>query len=582
MDFDALLLSRLQFAFTISFHIIFPSISIGLASFLALLEGLWLRTSDQRYRRLYEFWVKLFAIAFALGVVSGVAMSYQFGTNWSRFAEATGNVLGPLLGYEVLSAFFLEASFLGIMLFGWRLVGPGLHFVATCVVAVGTLISAFWILSANSWMHTPAGFELRDGIFYATDWLEIIFNPSFPYRLAHMVLAAYITTAFLIAGTAAWLLIRRRAQSDAVMMLKMSLGLAAILVPLQIFAGHEHGLSVYRMQPAKHAAIEGHWQSYEGHAPLILFAWPDQETETNLHEFSIPEIGSLLATGSADGTVFGLLEWPREDRPNVAIVFWSFRIMVGIGIIMLLLAPLGAWAAWRGWMARSRILLWPFVLMAPSGIVAVLAGWITAEAGRQPFTVYGLMRTSESVSPVATEQVATSLGLFVFVYLIVFTAGTYYMAKIAAAGPPGAPVDAVAIDPPNTSEDEPSMDDLSDEELERLTAPDDEDSEPDDNDGDDAPEPRLTQIGRPFEPPFRAPLSAHDRLFMKDAEEDEEDDDVDEDDVEHHDIEENEFVEEEEGVMDDDFSDDEVDDETDADSADMEDEEPEEKKNGNT
>ena len=297
MELDALTLSRLQFAFTISFHIIFPAFSIGLASYLAVLEGLWLRRGDDKFLRLYDYWVKIFAITFAMGVVSGIVMSYQFGTNWSAFSQATGNILGPLLGYEVLTAFFLEASFLGIMLFGRHLVGPGLHFCATVIVAIGTLISAFWILSANSWMQYPTGYEFRDGVFYATDWFEIIFNPTFPYRLVHMVIAAYLTTAFVVAGVAAILMLKRRAVDESRTMLKMAFGLIFVLAPLQLVAGHEHGLSVYNTQPAKLAAMEGHWETWEGRAPLILFAWPDEASETNLWEYKIPDIGSWIATG---------------------------------------------------------------------------------------------------------------------------------------------------------------------------------------------------------------------------------------------------------------------------------------------
>ncbi len=435
MEWDALTLSRLQFAFTISFHIIFPSFSIGLASYLAVLEGLWLRSGNDKYLRLYDYWVKIFAITFAMGVVSGIVMSYQFGTNWSAFSQATGNILGPLLGYEVLTAFFLEASFLGIMLFGRHLVGPGLHFIATCIVALGTLVSAFWILAANSWMQYPVGYELRDGVFYATDWLAIIFSPTFPYRLVHMVIAAYLTTAFVVAGVAAILLLRRRALEESATMLKMAFGLIAILAPLQLVAGHEHGLSVYDTQPSKLAAMEGHWETWEGSAPLILFAWPDEASETNLYEIKIPEIGSWIVTGDWDGAITGLKEFAPEDRPNVPLVFWSFRVMVGIGFLMILYGLVGAWASWTGLMERMRTLQVLVVPMLPAGFIAVLAGWITAEAGRQPYTVYGLLRTSESVSPIAAEQVAASLLMFVAVYAVIFPAGVFYMGRIAVEGP---------------------------------------------------------------------------------------------------------------------------------------------------
>ena len=467
MELDALLLARLQFAFTISFHIIFPAFTIGLASYLAVLEGLWLRTGNDKFIRLYEYWVKIFAISFALGVVSGIVMSYQFGTNWSRFSELAGNVIGPLLGYEVLTAFFLEASFLGIMLFGRGLVGPGLHFIATCIVAVGTLISAFWILAANSWMQFPTGHELRDGVFYVVDWWAVVFSPTFPYRLVHMVLASYLTTAFVVVGVAAYLMLRRRALEESLTMLRMGLGLIAILAPLQLVAGHEHGLSVYDTQPSKFAAIEGHWQSYQGKAPLILFAWPDQENQRNLYEIKIPEIGSFVATGSWNGAITGLLEFPPEDRPNVAIVFWAFRIMVGVGMAMILFGLVGGLAAWTGWIGRMRW-FYPFlVLMLPSGFVAVLAGWIVAEVGRQPYTVYGLLRTADSVSPVSAEQVALSLLVFIIVYAIVFTAGVFYIWRIAAQGPASdtkPPPAAPAPTPDKKPERDPfkAMDELRD------------------------------------------------------------------------------------------------------------------------
>lgn len=527
MEFDALILSRIQFAFTISAHVVFAALSIGLAAWLVLLEGLFLSTGRRAYKRLFDFWITLFAIAFALGAVSGIAMSYQFGANWSRFTEATANVLGPLLGYEVLAAFFLQASFLGIMLFGGRLVGRGLHFLATCIVAIGTLVAAFSIIAANSWMHSPDGYELRDGVFHVTDWMAVIFNPTMPYRFVHMTLAAWTATAFLVAGVGAWLALRGRARPEAVLTMKWALGLACILVPLQAISGYESGLSVYRAQPAKHAAIEGHWQTYEGNAPLILFAWPDQQGARNRNEVSIPAIGSLLATGSSGGTVHGLGEWPPEDRPNVAIVFWAFRLMVGIAIVMLILAPLGAWGAWRGWIARSRLALGALVLMIPSGLVAILAGWITAEAGRQPFTVYGVLRTAESGAPIAGQHVAISLALFVLVYICVFPSGAGIMARIASAGPklpyrrepepalviyvpPAVPaareededMDAVGDEEEDYEsaafdvEEEVDPDALSDEELERLTAP---------SADDDAP----------------SGVSAHDRLFMPDVDDDE-------------------------------------------------------------
>jgi cytochrome d ubiquinol oxidase subunit I len=432
---DMVLLARLQFAFVVSFHIIFPSFTIGLASYLAVLEGLHLRTGREIYMDLYRFWVKIFAVSFGMGVVSGLVMSYQFGTNWSLFSEKTGNVLGPLLGYEVLTAFFLEASFLGIMLFGRRKVGPTLHFASTCIVAVGTLISAFWILAANSWMQTPAGYEIRDGIFYATDWLEVIFNPSFPYRFTHMVLAAYLTTSIVVASVAALHLLRGIQPAHARIMFKMAMGFLVVVVPLQIIAGHEHGANVYEQQPTKLAAMEGHWETWDGNAPLVLFGLPNEQTEQNDYALEIPDVGSWIVTGSFDGTIRGLKEWPAEERPPVAIVFWSFRIMVGIGMLMLFIGYVGAFLLWRTDITRHTLFLRLCFLSGPLGFVAVITGWITAEVGRQPYTVYGLLRTVDSVSPVTAAAVGTSLIVFVFVYAIVFTAGSYYLFKLAWAGP---------------------------------------------------------------------------------------------------------------------------------------------------
>jgi len=432
---DMVLLARLQFAFVVSFHIIFPAFTIGLASYLAMLEGLHLKTGREIYMDLYRYWVKIFAVSFGMGVVSGLVMSYQFGTNWSLFSEKTGNVLGPLLGYEVLTAFFLEASFLGIMLFGRKKVGPVLHFASTCIVAVGTLISAFWILAANSWMQTPAGYEIRDGIFYATDWMEVLFNPSFPYRYVHMVLAAYVTTSLVVASVSALHLLRGTKPAHARVMFKMAMGFLAIVVPLQIIAGHEHGANVYEHQPVKLAAMEGHWETWEGNAPLILFALPNEMELDNDYVIEIPKIGSWIVTGSFDGTIRGLKEWPASERPPVTIVFWSFRIMVGIGMVMLFIGFVGAFLVWRSEITRHRWFLKLCFASGPLGFIAVLTGWFTAEVGRQPYTVYGLLRTVDSVSPVTAAAVGTSLIVFVFVYTIVFTAGSYYLFKLAWAGP---------------------------------------------------------------------------------------------------------------------------------------------------
>ncbi|GAB3671453.1 cytochrome ubiquinol oxidase subunit I [Salinisphaera aquimarina] len=438
MHLDPEVLSRIQFAFVVSFHILFPAFTIGLASWLAMCEGLFLFTKRDIYRRLYQFWVKIFAVSFGMGVVSGIVMSFQFGTNWSHFAEATAPVLGPLFTYEVLTAFFLEATFLGIMLFGWDKVGPKLHFIATVTVGVGTTLSAFWILSANSWMHTPDGFELRDGIFYPVDWWKIVFNPSFPYRLVHMVLAAYLTTAFVILGVGAWYRLRDTAHEASRVMLMMGVGFVSIVTPLQIVAGDFHGLKTLEYQPQKIAAMEAHWDTEKG-AALALFAWPDSANETNHFEIAIPHFASLILTHEWNGELVGLKDFPRDERPPVAPIFFSFRIMVGLGMLMLLAGMTGLWLAWRRALFDTPWYHRFLVAMTPSGFVAVLAGWITTEIGRQPYTVYGLMRTSDSVSPVGGPSVLATLITFVIVYGIVFGAGLYYIIRVVRTGPEQGP-----------------------------------------------------------------------------------------------------------------------------------------------
>ena len=437
---DALLLARLQFAFTISAHIIFPAFSIGLASFLAVLEGLWLVTGRRVYIELFDFWKPVFALVFGMGVVSGLVMSYQFGTNWSVFSDKTGPVLGPLMGYEVLSAFFLEAGFLGVMLFGRDKVGPKLHFFATAMVAIGTLMSAFWILSANSWMHTPAGYGVNAaGQFVAKDWWAVVFNPSFPYRLVHMVLAAYLTTALVVGAAGAWRLLRDRTNEHARVMFSIAMWMAAIVAPLQIVAGDVHGLNTLEHQPAKIAAMEGHFETRRG-APLILFGIPDMANATIRYKLEVPKLGSIILKHSADGEVKGLKEWPRADWPNVPIVFWSFRIMVGLGFAMVALGLWGLWSRWRGRLYEAPWLHRAALLMGPSGFAAVLAGWITTEVGRQPWTVYGLLRTAHSVSPVEAPAIAASLAAFVVIYCAVFGAGTFYVLRLMMREPgPQAP-----------------------------------------------------------------------------------------------------------------------------------------------
>ena len=434
---DALLLSRIQFGFVISFHVLFPAFTIGLSSWLAFLEFRWLRTRDPVWRELYFFWMRIFAVSFGMGVVSGIVMSFQFGTNWSALSIAAGNILGPLLSYEVLTAFFLEASFLGVMLFGWGRVSEKLHFLSTCLVAVGTLISTFWILSANSWLHTPAGYELIDGVFHPADWMAIIFNPSFPYRLAHMALAAFITTCFVIGGVAAWYLRRGEHVDAATRMLKLSVAFAAITVPLQIFVGDLHGLKTGEVQPVKLAAMEAHWHDSEPGegVPLVLFAVPNVDEERNDFEIAIPRLGSVILTHSWDGTIAPLTAVPRDERPPVAPVFYAFRVMVGIGMAMLLLTVVSLWAWRRRWLFESKWLLNTWRLMAPSGFIAVLAGWFVVEIGRQPWAIQGLLRTADAVSDIDRTSVIVSLVAFVIAYAVVFGAGGGYILKMIRKGP---------------------------------------------------------------------------------------------------------------------------------------------------
>jgi cytochrome bd ubiquinol oxidase subunit I len=434
-ELDPLLLSRIQFAFTVSFHIIFPSFTIGLAAWLVVLETLYLKTGRAIYMDVARQWTKIFAISFGMGVVSGVVLSYEFGTNWSELSRRGGNVIGPLMSYEVLTAFFLEAGFLGIMLFGRGRVPKWVHFFATCMVALGTLISAFWILSANSFMQTPAGHRIaEDGVLHVEDWWAVIFNPSFPYRLAHMVAAAYLTTALVVGGIGAWYILRERYVGHGKIMLGMALSLLVWLAPLQLFIGDQHGLNTREHQPAKVAAIEAHWETQRG-APLILFAVPDPKTESNNFEIAIPKLGSLILTHEWDGEVRGLKSFPPDERPNPIIPFFAFRVMVGIGTIMIAIGFTGAvlWLMGRLWTSRwfLRALVWA----SPLGFVAVLSGWFVTEVGRQPWTVYGILRTADAVSPVPGGSVLMSLILFVLVYGVVFGAGLYYILKLVQRGP---------------------------------------------------------------------------------------------------------------------------------------------------
>ena len=468
---SALTLARMQFGFTVSFHFIFPAFSIGLASYLAVLEGLWLKTKQPVYLDLFRYWLKIFALAFAMGVVSGITLSYQFGTNWSVFSDKAGPVVGPLMAYEVLTAFFLEAGFLGVMLFGMTRVGPKLHFVATLAVAVGTFISAFWILSANSWMQTPQGFTINAaGQFVPADWLKIIFNPSFPYRLTHTVLAAYLTTALAVGAVGGFHLLKDKANPGARVMFNMAMGMVAVTAPIQILAGDQHGLNTLQHQPAKVMAMEGHYQSHPHGAPLILFGLPDQKAGEVRAAIEVPKASSLILKHDLNAGLKGLDTVPRADWPFVPIVFWSFRIMVGLGMLMLLLGVVSVAARVRRKLYDWRPLHRFALAMGPAGFVAVLAGWVTTEVGRQPFTVYGLLRTEHSVAPLAAPAVAASLLAFVAVYFTVFTAGAGYILVLMRRPPlaqePGLPegvggpirtagiTPAPAVDPHRTLEGE--------------------------------------------------------------------------------------------------------------------------------
>lgn len=435
--FDAVLLARIQFAFTVSFHFIFPSFSIGLASYLMVLEGLFLKTGRQVYDDLYRYWLKIFAVAFAMGVVSGIVMSYQFGTNWSVFSDKAGPVIGPLMAYEVLTAFFLEAGFLGVMLFGINKVGRKLHFAATCAVAVGTFISAFWILSVNSWMHTPQGFEIgANGQFLpGPSWIPIIFNPSFPYRLFHTVIAAYLTTALTVGGVGAWHLLRDKDNPRARTMFSMAMWMAALVAPIQILAGDAHGLNTMEHQPAKVMAMEGHYRSHPDGAPLILFGIPNSAEKRVDYAVEVPKLSSLILKHDPNAPLAGLDTIPDDREPPVAIVFWSFRIMVGIGFAIF---ALGLWSLFARF--RRRLYDWPMLhrlalLLSPLGFVAVIAGWVTTEVGRQPYVIYGLLRTADAASPLAAPAVAGSLIAFILVYFAVFGFGIWYILKLMAKPP---------------------------------------------------------------------------------------------------------------------------------------------------
>lgn len=452
----ALTLARIQFGFTISFHIVFPAITIGLASYLAVLEASWLKTKQTVYLDLYHFWVKLFSLCFGMGVVSGLVMAYQFGTNWAGFSNVAGSVTGPLLAYEVLTAFFLEAGFLGVMLFGWNKVGPSLHFTATLMVAIGTLVSATWILASNSWMQTPQGFSLVDGKVIPVDWFKIIFNPSFPYRLVHMVIAAYLATALFVVAAAAWQLLRGKDNAGIRKMMSMGLWLILLLAPLQVVVGDMHGLNTLKHQPAKIAAIEAHWENKGSEAtPLILLAWPDMAQEKNHFSLEIPVLGSLILRHSLTEQIPALKEFPAQYRPNATIIFWTFRVMVGLGLLMILLAIASLWLRWKKQLYQHTPFLKFAVAMGPAGLIAILAGWFTTEIGRQPWVVYGVLRTVDAVTPHTAGEVGLTLTMFVLIYLAVFGMGTLYVLRLVNIGPKtdeGLHGDAISIDPGNLNE----------------------------------------------------------------------------------------------------------------------------------
>ncbi|MBO0212834.1 cytochrome ubiquinol oxidase subunit I [Vibrio sp. Vb2880] len=445
---EALDLARIQFAFTVSFHIIFPAITIGLASFLAVLEWRWMKTGNPVYKNLYHFWCKIFAVNFGMGVVSGLVMSYEFGTNWARFSDFAGSVTGPLLTYEVLTAFFLEAGFLGVMLFGWHKVSRRMHFFATVMVAIGTLISTFWILSSNSWMQTPQGIEIVDGRVVPVDWFKIVFNPSFPYRLAHMALAAFLSTAFFVAASAAWHLLRGRKSAEVKKMFSMAMWMILLVAPLQAVVGDAHGLNTLEHQPAKIAAIEGHWENKPGEAtPLILFGIPDMDAEKTRFSLEVPYLGSLILTHSLDKQIPALKSFAKEDRPNSTIVFWSFRVMAGLGMLMILSALTALWLRRKGKLYDTKLFHRFVLLMGPSGLIALLAGWFTTEIGRQPWVVYGMMRTRDAASNHDVLQMSITLALFVIIYFSVFTVGITYMMRLVGKGPTAVDQEHVSDDP---------------------------------------------------------------------------------------------------------------------------------------
>ena len=446
MDIDVSLLARIQFGFTIAFHIIFPSFTIGLAAFIATLLVRWRLTGEPHIHRLARFWTKIFAVSFAMGVVSGIVLSYQIGTNWSRFSVVVGPVLGPLLGYEVLTAFFLEATFLGVMLFGWSRVTPTFHVTAAVLVAIGTSISAFWILAANSWMQTPAGYAMVNGIADPLDWWAIIFNPSFPYRFFHMFTACYLTTSLVVMAVGARYLIGQRFEREGQTMLRMGLGMVALLAPLQLVFGHAHGDNTAQHQPAKLATMEAHWDGSKPGA-LVLFAIPNAQEERNDYEISIPGMASFIIKGDSTALFPGLKDFKRENRPPILPVFYAFRVMVGLGMLMIGVGLVGAYLWARGQLLQARWYLWPAQFVWPMGFVAIISGWWVTETGRQPWIATGILRTADAISPVAFGAVLTTLVLFVVVYGIVFSMGILYINRLIEKGPTGSAIDVTGAVP---------------------------------------------------------------------------------------------------------------------------------------
>ena len=435
MQLDPVILSRIQFAFVISFHIIFPAFTIGLAAWLATIEGARLFTGNALYRRVFDFWLKVFAVSFGMGVVSGIVMAFQFGTNWSVLAAKTGAIQGPLLGYEGFTAFLLEATFFGVMLLGRERVSPRSYFFACCMVSLGTMFSSFWILANNSWMQVPLGHEIIDGKIVPADWMQIVLGPVQMVRWPHMLLAAFLTSAMCVAATGAWYLLRRVHRDEGRVMLHWGLALVALLIPVQLYVGHLTGLYVLEHQPAKFAAIEARWKN-EQPASEVLIAWPDEANERNLFAITVPKLGSMIASGNWTSAEVGLESFPREDRPPVLIPFFGFRIMVGMGLVMLAVSWFGNLLRWRGTLETKRWFLWCTYLSFPTGFIAVLTGWYTAEVGRQPWVVYGLLRTRDAVTPSLTAgDVAFSLAGYVLVYAVVYSFGLYYIYRLLRDGP---------------------------------------------------------------------------------------------------------------------------------------------------